>query len=353
MKVVKDAVQQVQTNYETGKNQALKAGGSNNAHRQMEDGNAGTPGPVNSVAGGVGRVVGNFQRGQAYMNGAGGRNAAENRALQTGANYRAGNIGGLNDAQTRALIASTALTESSGGKLGVVNSAGYMGRYQAGAGWLADAGLIKGGSASVRAAMSKDGFQSEYNWGASGGMSKFLKDDSNWNAGMNYKSYMASADTQDAAFKKNSDAAYQSLLRRGKITADTPPEQIAGLLKARHLAGLGGAEAIAANPNRQGPSDVNGTSARKYYNDLANDKNGFFAAYQSAVTNAPPALAKAAVPMSVPFQIPPTPEVNIPVPSQEKERPISVSSNIPVGQNISDRTIAHAASGGIGSSGFA
>jgi hypothetical protein len=80
-------------------------------------------------------------------------NIVARRAMETGADYKQGNIAGLDEAHTRALVASTAATESAGGKLDVVNSAGYMGRYQAGAGWLADAGLIKGGSAAVRAAM--------------------------------------------------------------------------------------------------------------------------------------------------------------------------------------------------------
>jgi hypothetical protein len=47
-----------------------------------------------------------------------------------------------------------------------------MGRYQAGASWLADAGLIKGGGDAVKSAMKADGFSREYDWGKSGGMTK-------------------------------------------------------------------------------------------------------------------------------------------------------------------------------------
>jgi hypothetical protein len=54
---------------------------------------------------------------------------------------------------------------------------------------------------------------------------------------------------------------------------------------------------------------------------------------------------------AIPEKLAPMPQISIPEPSTVKERPISVSSNSLVGQNVSDRTIAHAASGGIGSGG--
>lgn len=296
------------------------------------------PAPVSSVSEGVGRAVGNFKRGSDYMAGAGGRNVAESIAIKTGNTYSAGNIGGLSEASTRALVASTALTESSGGKLGVVNKAGYMGRYQAGAGWLADAGLIKGGPDSVKAAMAKDNFSNEEKWGLSGGMTKFLKNDANWKDGMNYTGYLASADVQDKAFKTNSDAAYNTLMKKGTINANTPEPQVAGLLKARHLSGLGGAMKVAAGG--VGPNDSNGTNGRKYYDDLATDRHGFISAY-----SVPP------VPSSVPTKLPPAPEIKIPSPSSEKDKPLSVSIRQPIGQNVSDRGIANVATGAIGATG--
>ncbi|MBC7618170.1 MAG: hypothetical protein H7293_04130 [Candidatus Saccharibacteria bacterium] len=343
-------VQEVKTNYNAGKNEALNAGGSNNAHRMMEDGNSGTaPGPITSIAQLAGRVVGSVQRGTDFMAGAGGRTARENKSLATANSYSAGNIGGLNDAQTRALVASTVLTESNGGDLGILNKKnGFMGRYQAGAGWLADAGLIKGGGGAVKTAMAADGFKSEDKWGESGGMTKFLKNDANWNGGMTYKGYLSSADVQDKAFKTNSDSAYAAFQKRGLITADTPPEEVAGLLKARHLAGVIGA--VNMIKNGSGPSDSNGTSARKYYDDLAGDKNGFFRSYtgQPATTGLQAAIP-AMVPMSVPAKIPSMPEISMPVPSTpEKDRPTVVIQKDVVGQNLSDRSIAHIASGGIG-----
>lgn len=63
-----------------------------------------------------------------------------------------------------------------------------------------------------------------------------------------------------------------------------------------------------------------------------------------------PSIAQANVPMSVPSKIPNVPDVTMPpAAAPEKERPTVVAANAPVGQNMSDRTIAHIASGGIGS----
>jgi len=71
-------------------------------------------------------------------------NQTQRRALEVGSKWAQGNIAGLDDAHTRALVASVVETESSGGDLKVRNEQGYFGRYQAGASWLAEAGLIKG-----------------------------------------------------------------------------------------------------------------------------------------------------------------------------------------------------------------
>lgn len=292
---------------------------------------------------------------------------AARRAMETGADYKQGNIAGLDDAHTRALVASTAATESAGGKLDVVNSAGYMGRYQAGAGWLADAGLIKGGSAAVQAAMKADGFSNEYKWGQAGGMSKFLKNADNWNGGMSYDKYLGSADAQDAAFKTNSDKSYARLLARGVIKEGMSQDEIAGILKARHIAGEGGAAKAARGES--GPSDANGTSALKYKNDLAagNIYAKAFAgpdgapatpaaparpSIASVAAPAAPVVASASAPMvpsapSVP-SVPEAPPVTVPMASNDSDKPIQVSMPSPdVGQDVRDRGIAHVATGGL------
>lgn len=66
----------------------------------------------------------------------------------------------------------------------------------------------------------------------------------------------------------------------------------------------------------------------------------------------PPVLAQSSVPSSVPSKIPSAPEITMPAPAApEKDRTVVVASNSPVGQNMPDRTIAHIASGGLGSTG--
>jgi hypothetical protein len=282
---------------------------------------------------------------------------AHERALETAAEYKQGNIGRLDDAHTRELVASTALTESAGGKLGVVNSAGYLGRYQAGAGWLADAGLIRGGSAAVTAAMKKDGFKNEYKWGESGGMTRFLRNDANWNGGLSRAQYLASSDVQDKAFRTNSNRAYEQLVADGTITKAHTQEQIAGLLKARHIAGIGGAKAVAAGGT--GKKDANGTSARDYFNDLAGRDAQFAGAFasgadSSALSRTPVApvvvstKAPAPPPAPPPPPIPDAPQVQVPLGSGPASKPVVVQMQQPdAGQDVRDRGIAHIATGGL------
>nr|WP_319566305.1 hypothetical protein [uncultured Rhodoferax sp.] len=57
------------------------------------------------------------------------------------------------------------------------------------------------------------------------------------------------------------------------------------------------------------------------------------------------------VPMGYPSKLPAMPEVSIPTPSTEKDRPVSVIVRQPIGQNVSDRGIANVATGGIGATG--
>jgi len=317
------------------------------------------------------------------------------RAMETAADYRQGNIAGLDDAHTRALVASTAETESHGGKLDVVNSAGYMGRYQAGAAWLADAGLLKGGANAVQAAMKAEGFTREWDWAKSGGMTRFLQNTDNWKEGLSYGQYLASADIQDAAFKTNSDQTYRWLVRENLINEATPQAEIAGLLKARHISGHGGAKQVARGGT--GPTDANGTSARKYYDDLASD-NVYIKAFtqdsaveasdtrvtavastpivsESPVTPAPdvPVLARQsqaqavaafaapATPVSVSVGTPKMPSVPavqpvsdappvaVPLAGNDANRSVSlVTAPADVGQDVRERGIAHIVTGGLG-----
>jgi len=185
-------------------------------------------------------------------------------SVATARAWTQGNIAGLDDSMTRRLVASTVYTESNGGDLAITNDQGYVGRYQAGAGWLADAGLVD--QDRYRQALKESGYTREWDWAVSGGMTRFLSNPENWNNGLSLEQYKASADVQDGAFKTISDAAYQQAMRTGVLHEGDTPEHIAGILKARHISGAGGAAQVV-----QGSSvaDSNGTSNADYYNDIA------------------------------------------------------------------------------------
>lgn len=190
------------------------------------------------------------------------------RAVATAQTYHQGNIAGLDDAMTRRLIASVVMTESSGGNLAVTNKQGYVGRYQAGAGWLADAGYID--KDKLQEAMK--GYRSEWAWAAKGHMTEFLNDPSNWKHGLSLEKYKASAELQDDAFRINSGNAYRQAIKNGVLHEDDKPEKIAGFLKARHIAGYGGA--VAAATGGRVMRDSNGTSNYDYMHDITRNRDG-------------------------------------------------------------------------------
>lgn len=190
------------------------------------------------------------------------------KAVATANHYDQGNIAGLDAAMTRRLIASTVLTESHGGDLAVTNKQGYVGRYQAGAGWLADAGYVD--ADKLKASMA--GYKNEWAWAQAGGMTKFLENPSNWNNGLSLEKYKASDDLQDRAFKTNCDKTYQRAIKEGVLDADDSPEKVAGFLKARHISGYGGA--VAAATGGRVYADSNGTSNYDYMHDITRNRDG-------------------------------------------------------------------------------
>ncbi|MGO4775382.1 hypothetical protein AB4084_07680, partial [Lysobacter sp. 2RAB21] len=194
--------------------------------------------------------------------------ACQERAVLTANQYSQGNIAGLSDYMTRRLVASTVLTESNGGDLAIKNKEGYFGRYQAGASWLADAGLVD--RTKLREAMA--GYSSEWKWAKTGGMTKFLEDPANWKGGLNLDTFKQSPELQDQAFKTNSDAAYRQAIRDNHLKEGDSEEHIAGFLKARHIAGYGGAVAVIEKADSR--ADANGTTNFDYYNDIAINRDG-------------------------------------------------------------------------------
>lgn len=189
------------------------------------------------------------------------------KAVATAEHYTQGNIAGLDDAATRRLVASTVLTESNGGDLAVVNSLGYVGRYQAGAAWLADAGYINMDKyREAHASMSRR------DWEQGGGQLRFMQNAANWNNGLSFEQYVGSADLQDRAFKTNCDSAYRQAIRNGVLNEADSPEHVAGFLKARHIAGYNGARDVVTGARVR--RDANGTSNYDYYHDITRNRDG-------------------------------------------------------------------------------
>lgn len=203
-------------------------------------------------------------------------------------------------------------------------------------------------NASVQAAMKRDGFKSEWKWAESGGMTRFLDDSANWKNGMSKDKYLASADAQDSAFKANSDQAYAALVKSGKIVPGvTSQAETAGLLKARHIAGLGGAVAVANGG--EGAKDANGTSARKYYNDVAHDSHGFINAFSSPAVPAAIVSAKSPSIPSTPTvpTVADAPPVIDPLASNNGRTQAPQQTSPDVSQDMKDRRIAHIVTGGL------
>ncbi len=194
------------------------------------------------------------------------------KAVATANEYNQGDIATLDDAMTRRLIASVVLTESRGGDLDMTNRLGYVGRYQAGAQWLADAGYVN--KEKLGEAMS--GHRSEWAWASSGGvpgdMSKFLENPGNWNKGLSLEQYKQSPELQDKAFKINAERAYGKALGEGVLSENDKQEKIAGFLKAEHIAGYGAAKA--AVTGGRATRDGNGVSNYDLMHDITRDRDG-------------------------------------------------------------------------------
>jgi len=274
-------------------------------------------------------------------------NQEQTKALTTAAQWNQGTIGHLDQAHTRALVASVVETESSGGDLAARNlgGKGYVGRYQAGARWLADAGLIAGGAETVNAAMRQDGIDptakgAEWRWAQSGGMDRFLNNQGHWANGLSLQAYMSSAELQDAAFKTHSQRAYQQLRRAGVINAQTPALDVAGLLKARHIAGLDGALQVARG--RDSVADANNTSARTYFNQMTRGMGADYARVFAASPSVPESIR-----LPAPVAVPAVSAPNMPLPSHQMPRVIVANLPPEPGQDVRERGIARIVTGGL------
>lgn len=233
--------------------------------------------------------------------------------------FKGGTIPGLSNAQAAALAADTRRTESSG-NYATENKLGYLGSYQFGAAALADTGLID--PAKLKAAKKQGRFNQK----------AFLADSSNWLIDGGKGAFLNDRALQDQTYSKYSTQLQKAGIRSGALSADSSPEQVAAYIKAAHLVGAGGAN----NYFVRGidGADANGTRASKYANQ------GALAVASAARISAPPKAPSMPPPAEAPkvfepLSSPTPPQFTVNLPTQD------------VGQDISDRRIAHIASGGI------
>ena len=207
------------------------------------------------------------------------------RALDTASRYHYSPITGLDEAHTRALVASLSITFSSRVGLSTVDQAGYLGRYAAGPSWLVGAGLIKPDALkqALQAEGIAHGLHAEKQWGLSGGLTRFLNNPANWVEGMSKEKYLASAAIQDKAFHTRSNAIVASLTKQGFIQPGASSrDQIAGMLKLAHLSGENSVAILMKGGLK--PDDPR----YQFYNHLAHGsryEKAFAAALQHQTTN--------------------------------------------------------------------
>lgn len=216
------------------------------------------------------------------------------KAVATADAYQQGNIATLDDAMTRRLIASTVMSESHGGDLAATNRLGFVGRYKAGAEFLAEAGYLD----RDKLGQAMAGQKSEWAWAKSGGMAAFIDDPAHWNKGLSLDAYRQSPELQDGAFKRNAEKHHERAVEQGFLGEDEKPARVAGFLKAAHIVGFNSArEAMIGG---RAYRDANGVSNYDHIHDISRNGDGldkWMAA--NPLDRQDAAIAKAAVPASV------------------------------------------------------
>lgn len=190
------------------------------------------------------------------------------KAVATAGEYNEGTIASLDDAMTRRLIASTVATLSRGGDHDTVNRLGYVGRYRAGAEFLAEAGYID----PDRLQQAMTGHRNEWAWAKTGGMTAFLQDPANWKDGLDLATYLRTPQLQDRAFRINAENDFARAHAEGFLDDDDKPARVAGFLKAAQVVGFSGArEAMVGGRVFR---DANGVSNYDLVHDITRNRDG-------------------------------------------------------------------------------
>ena len=185
--------------------------------------------------------------------------ALTQKSVQTAKDYTGGKLSFLTEEQTRRLVASVVMSESSGGDLNPKGNPDMYGRYQ-----LAPVSLVD------------IDFLNRKKWNAASGehmsfakQREFVNNPDNWNNGLSKEKFLASAEIQDKAFAAYTEKNYRYGLHYKFYTANTDIITIMATLKAQHLVGTG-------KYKEQGDlaKDGNRVTAGKYKNDILKNNDG-------------------------------------------------------------------------------
>ena len=188
--------------------------------------------------------------------------------LNSALGYEGGNLTGMTEAQSRAVMGDIQNTESTG-KLDSDNKQGYFGQYQFGAEALIEAGLVKGDNLkSAKKASGKDWYKKRTRNGEMGGHEAFLRNPANWTVKGGLDAYLSDKALQDKSVSALANKNIQYGINSGALSKNSLPERVAGYVKAAHLVGAGKANKWFLKGIDS--KDGNGTKASKYANDGAN-----------------------------------------------------------------------------------
>lgn len=250
-------------------------------------------------------------------------NTTFGRASQKAFGSFGGSIPGMSEAQAAAYAAEVMRTESAGGDPRAENSKGFIGKYQMGAETLADTGLV---NLTKLKAAQKSG---QYNQKA------FLADPSNWTIAGGKEAFLSDPAIQNRAFTDMQKLNFTAGVKSGAISMAASPEQVAEFLKASHLGGASGA----SDYFLRGVDKSDGNTLLSTY-----AKQGA-AAVRAVSINAPSTKIPAMPAMP---KVADAPTVSEPLSSQkEKVQVVRIEDGGDVGRDLSDRGIAHIATGGI------
>jgi hypothetical protein len=134
----------------------------------------------------------------------------------------------------------------SGNDYGTINQFGFCGRWQFGAGALADCGYVRKGSRN-------SDLKSTGVWLGVEGVSSLTD-------------WLSDHDAQDSAMLTYTKGHYNSLLKAGGLQPDSSLARCAGLLAAAHLLGVGGAMSFVRGAIGH---DANGVTSAQHYSLLS------------------------------------------------------------------------------------